>query len=81
MKLSLSAHSHIKDHVNMVNDTILSLFMFQWLDIMTLFHFNILQDVVRECLNQLNVCIINFLDIYYVMLISFMAILILANLH
>ena len=59
VKLPISSHiihSHIKDHVNMV---IWSLFMFRW-HIMTLFHFNSLQDVGRECLNQLSVCLIHF---------------------
>ena len=70
LKLPISVHNHIKDYVNMVNATIWSLFMFQW-HLMTLFHFNILQDVERECLIQLNVCLINLLDIYSVLLIIF----------
>ena len=64
----------------MVNATIWSLFMLQW-HIMTLFHSNILQDVERECLNQLNVCLINILYIYSVLHISFMAVVTMANLH
>ena len=64
----------------MVNATIWSLFMLQW-HIMTLFHYNILQDVKRECLNQLNACLTNLLDIYSVLLVSFMAIVTMANLH
>ena len=73
-------YSHIKDHVNMVNATIWSLFMMQW-HIMTSYHSNILQDVERECLNQLNACLINVLHIYSVLLISFIAIVTMANLH
>ena len=42
VKLPISAHSHIKDHINMVNATIWSLFMLQW-HIMTIFHSNILK--------------------------------------
>ena len=64
----------------MINATIWSLFMLQW-HIMTLFHYNILQDVERECLNQLNECLINVLHIYYVLLLSFIAIVTMANLH
>ena len=33
----------------------------------SIFHFNILQDVERECLNKLNVCLIIFLVICYVL--------------
>ena len=54
--------------------------MLQW-HIMTLFHYNILQDVERECLNQLNACLINVLHIYSVLLLSFIAIVTMANLH
>ena len=45
----------------------------QW-HIMTLCHSNVLQDVDRECLNQLNACLINLLDIKSVLLISFMTV-------
>ena len=45
--------------IYMINASIWSLFMFQW-HIMTWFHFKILQDVDRECLKQLNVCLIIF---------------------
>ena len=38
-----------------------------------IFYSNILQDVERECLNQLNTSLINLLDIYSVLLIYFMA--------
>ena len=64
---------------------------------MTSFHYNILQDVERECLNQLKLCLINHLDIYFVLLmklclinhldiyfvllVSFMPIVTMANLH
>ena len=48
---------------------------------MTLFHSNILHDVERECLNHLNACLINLLNIYSVLLISFMAVVTMANLH
>ena len=61
MKGPISAHKHIKDHVNIVKVTILSLFMFQWY-IMTLFRSIVLQDAQRECLNLLNMCLINPLD-------------------
>ena len=51
----------------MVNSTIWSLLAFVHVLIAYYdFHFNILQDVERECLNQLNVCLINILDIYSV---------------
>ena len=68
MKLPIGALSHINDYVNIVNATIWSLFMMQW-HIMTSYHSNILQDVERECLNQLNACLINVLHIYSVLLI------------
>ena len=58
MKLPIGALSHINDYVNIVNATIWSLFMMQW-HIMTSYHSNILQDVERECLNQLNGCVPN----------------------
>ena len=67
MKLPIGALSHINDYVNIVNATIWSLFMMQW-HIMTSYHSNILQDVERECLNQLNACLINVLHIYSVLL-------------
>ena len=78
MKLPISAHNHINDHVIMVNAPIWSLCLFQW-HFMTQLHSNILSDVERECLNQL--CLINLLDIYSVLLMSFMAIVARANLH
>ena len=74
VKLSVSAHSHIKDAI------IWTLFMLQW-HIKTLLNYNIIQDVERECLNQLNVCLINILYIYSVLHISFMAVVTMANLH
>ena len=60
----------IKDDLNMVNATIWSLLMLQW-HIMTSFHSNILQDVDKEYLNQLNACLINVLDIYYILLLRY----------
>ena len=69
MKLPISALSHIKDHVNMLNARTWSLYILQ-LRFMILFHLTILQDVERECLNQLNAClIINLLNICSVLLI------------
>ena len=68
MKLLISAHRHIKNHVNIVNATIWSLVMCQWY-IMTIFHYNIEHDVEKESLNDLNMCLINILDIYYVILL------------
>ena len=61
----------------MVNATIRSFIMLQW-HIMTLFHSTILQDVKRECLNQLNACLVSLLFIYSVLLISIVT---MANLH
>ena len=58
MKLPICAHSHSKDHVNMVNATIWSLFMFRW-HIMPQFHSTILQDVDRECLIKPVECVTN----------------------
>ena len=46
----------------------------------TLFRSNILQDVERKWLNQLNACLINVLDISYDLLVSSMANT-MANLH
>ena len=79
MKLPISALSHIKDHVNMVNATTWSFYMLHSI-IMIFFHSNILQDVEKECLNQLNAYLINPLDISYVLLTSFMAIVTMAKL-
>ena len=57
MKFPISYPSHVKDHVNMVNATIWSLFLFQW-HIMTVFNFNILQDVKKRMFNPVE-CVPN----------------------
>ena len=61
MELPISAHSHIKYDVNMVKATLI---MISFID-------NILQDMERECLNHLNVCLMKIVDTYSVLLISF----------